>query len=125
MIGVKMRMHALQALVGGIIGIAAIVYGRFVPAVTKNLGGYIFFSLVALVIYVAAIAIALYDNRIAHDEALARGLKGWMIAIGLSSLFCALFLGRTRGEGALHTVSALILLSALLSLPRSPYDPLL
>lgn len=120
-----MRLHALQALIGGVLGIAASVYYRFTPPVTDHLGGYFFFSVVALVFYVAAIAIAVLDRRAQHDDRAARKVKALVPTVGLGSMVCCLALGWTAGQGAFHAVPALILMSALVSMPRSVYDPLL
>jgi len=122
---VKMRLHALMAFIGGLIGIGATVWYFFTPVTTGRVGAFVVLSIVALIIYGLAIGVGLLDQRARQESRLAKIVKAALPIAALSSLVCCLLLGWAAGKAAGHAVPCLILLSALVNMPRSVYDPLL
>lgn len=121
----RLRLHALQALVGGVIGLAASAADLWLFLQAGRVPGRPPAVIAAPVLYVMAVALALADQRAAADAKTARLVKPGLLVIGLGSLVLSFFVVWSTLPGALHVAAAAILLSALMSTPRSGYDPTL
>lgn len=120
-----MRTHALQALVGGVIGIAAGVVDLYSLLTTGHVPGMALGFIAAPILSVLAVREAFLDRRVAKDETRKNAQRLSMLFIGVGSFICCWFMTLGTLSSTLHIVAAAILLSALLTAPRDVWDPLL
>lgn len=111
-----MRLHASLALIGGVVGLLVSFWYWFAPGEGGYQGAILVLSVVQAGLYATGILIGVLDNKAMKHLTLRRLFDAGLPVAGIGSFALAFPLG------VWHSIAGLLLLSAMVSRPRSPYD---
>jgi len=112
------RLHASLALIGGIVGLLVSSWYWFTPGEGGYQGAILVLSVVQVGLYATGILIGVLDKKATKHTSLGGLFEAGLPVAGIGSFLLAFPLG------VWHSLPALLLLSAMVSRPRSPYDAL-